>query len=131
MALSAEEKNFNDRVANTPVVKEILDDLSGLKDGQIKIGDDMESLKQEVKEGFAEVKSEFKQDISQIADGLTALATEIKDEKTATLQKSYDKLEVELTRKRKNGDTVKNTLLGGGGLGFISFILEKLGYITF
>ena len=119
MPISAEEKNFNERVKNAPITQEILDDLDGLKRGQGKLEDKMESLEKKVDNGF-----------ERLSKSLDTLTDEIRSEKEKALLESNQELKAELKRKRTNKDTVKN----GGLIAMVTtvagFILENMGIIN-
>jgi len=127
MAISAEEQNFNERVANAPIVKEILDDLSGLKVGQAKLGEDMKSLEQKVDDGFTKITNAMTKLTDEIkSDKEKALLTSNKELKDA-LKKKEEKEEARENRKISNTDKVKT----GSILGLAStvgyFLIERLG----
>lgn len=119
MLTSAEEKNFNQRVADAPIVKEIISDLDGLKNGQVKLEDRMGSLEKKVDDGF-----------NKLVNSLDSLRDEIKSDKEKALLESNKELKDELKRKRSNADTVKN----GGIISLIgavaTLVLENMGVIN-
>lgn len=130
MAISAEEQNFNDRVENAPIVKEIIADLNGLKKGQVKLGEDMVSLKLEVSEGFKEIKRELKADIGEISRAVDTLTGEVKANKEKALIDSNESLKDQLTKAKDGSDKIKNRVIGSGAVTIIGLILEKLGLIS-
>ena len=117
MALSAAETQFNNQVENTPIVKEILGDLSGLKIGQKQLGDDMKALEKKVDNGF-----------NHIIKSIDDLRDEIKDDKLAKVQNAYDTLIDEKKASKGNIDKVKNgsiiSLIGT----VLYFAIEKFGH---
>ncbi len=116
MAISAEEINFNKRVANAPIVQEILGDLNGLKKGQEKMEDRMESLENKVDNGFELIGSK----IDQLAETVTS-------NKEESLKKQLKDTEKALDRKNSNADKIKNYSITGliGIIG--AFVLENIG----
>lgn len=119
MAISAEEQNFNNKVENAPIVKEILGDLDGLKKGQEKMELRMNSLEQKVDDGF-----------KQVVKSLGELKDEIKSDKEKALLESNAQLKAELTRKRNNTDKIKNGTITGSLLTILTIVLENLGVIN-
>ena len=117
--LDASEQQFNERVARTPVVQEILQDLNGLKIGQVNLENKMNNLEKKVDDGF-----------NMLGKALNDLKDEIKSDKEKKLIEANESLKAELTRKRTNADTVKNgsliTLVGG----IATYIANHFGFIN-
>ena len=114
--LSAAEKQFNNQVKNSPVIKEILDDLSGLKAGQKQLGDDMKTLEQKVDGGFSEIKNV-----------LVDLSKEIRDDKEAKLIEANKSLKDVLNKKQEFSDKIKSgSLLSLFGT-VVYFVFDKFG----
>ena len=119
MAISSNEMQFNEQVSNAPIVKEILKDLDGLKKGQVKLEDKVESLEKKVDGGFKDLTNEIK-----------SLAKEIRDDKEQKLIEANKKLSDTLDRKQSNSDKIKNGSITGLILAVGGFILENLGLIN-
>jgi len=113
---SPAEQQFNEQVANSPIVKEIIRDLSGLKVGQIQLGDDMKSLEKKVDNGFNTIATELK-----------SLTDEIRNKKEQDLIKANEDLSAKLDSKQSNSDKIKNgSILSLVGT-LIYFAAEKFG----
>ena len=116
---SASDINFDNQVANTPIVKEIIKDLDGLKKGQEKMESRMDTLEEKVDNGFA-----------YLASKIDDLAETVTNNKTEALEKKLEKAEKALDRKNTNKENLKNggllTLLGG----LITMVLENMEIIN-
>jgi len=123
---SPAEKQFNEQVANAPIVKEIIKDLDGLKAGQGKLEDRMQSLEKKVDDGF-----------NKMSGALEALTNEIKSDKEKALLESNKELkdalaEIERKKEEKENREISNTdkLKNGSIIALVPtatyFIAEKL-----
>jgi hypothetical protein len=116
---SPAEKQFNNQVANSPIVKEIISDLDGLKEGQIKMEARMQSVEKKVDNGFAEMGAKI--------DKLVNVVTNNKEE---ALKTQLKKTEDALRRKTSNSDKLKNYSITGLIGTVATFVLENLGIIN-
>lgn len=117
--MTSEEQQFNNKVENAPIVKEIISDLNGLKIGQKNLEDKVDSLEKKVDNGFA--------DLGKKLDKLTDVVTSNKEE---ALKTQLKKTEEALQRKTSNSDKVKNGTITGLILTIGGFVLEHFGVIN-
>lgn len=119
MATSADEKQFNNQVANSPIVKEIITDLNGLKEGQVKMELRMSAIEDKVDNGFEAMGAK----IDKLIDTVTS-------NKEESLKSQLKKTEDALTVKTTNTDKIKNYSITGliGTVG--AFVLDSLGVFS-
>ena len=108
-ALSGDTQQFNNKVANSLVVREIIEDLNGLKDGQKNLAAKVDKLTLGSDEILKEIKS---------------LTTALNDKKTQDLRASNDSLREELKRRRTNADKLKNGVITGLVLLFATVLVD-------